>query len=373
MMAEIPLYLQEQTEARIMQRMLDKVPSDIDKSEGSFIWDAEAPAAFMLAEAAVWAQQVLERGFAGTTFGEYLDLRVAEHGVTRREAVAATGIVRFTGEPGKSIPAGTLVATPADEFSAEASVEFVTTAAITLDEQGEGQAAIRALVPGRAGVVPAGVITVLAEPVSGVRAVVNPEETRGGSDTESDELLVERFYSQVRNQGTSGNKAHYLKWAGEVPGVGGAQVEPLWQGPGTVGIYLLDIDKRAASKEIVDSAQTYIDPTMDGQGEGMAPAGAVVAVMPAEEVPIDIRVRLTLASGVTMAEVKARIETGVRAYLKQLAFADPLVRFTRIAAILLDIPPIIDYSELTVNGNADTNLEIYTGQVAVLGTVDAYE
>ncbi|MNC57247.1 hypothetical protein D3C75_1068950 [compost metagenome] len=59
--------------------------------------------------------------------------------------------------------------------------------------------------------------------------------------------------------------------------------------------------------------------------------------------------------------------------MKQLAFEDPLVRYTRIAAILLDIPPIIDYSELTVNSTQDTNLEILTGQVAVLGTVSVNE
>ncbi|GJM78894.1 hypothetical protein HMSSN139_13900 [Paenibacillus sp. HMSSN-139] len=272
-MAELPLYLQDQTEARIMQRMLDRVPSDIDKSEGSFIWDAEAPAAFMLSEAAAWAQQLLAHGFASTTYGEYLDLRAAEHGVTRRPAVAATGEVRFTGEPGRTVPAGTVVATPADEYSAEASMEYETTSAVTLDERGERTAPIRALVPGRAGVVPAGVIQVMATPVSGVTAVTNPEATRGGADIESDELLLERFFSQVRNQGTSGNKAQYLKWAGEVPGVGGAQVEPLWQGPGTVGIYLLDADKRAANEEIVAAAQAYIDPTRDGQGEGAARRG----------------------------------------------------------------------------------------------------
>lgn len=35
-MADLPLYLQDQTEDEIMQRMLSRVPADIDKSEGSF-------------------------------------------------------------------------------------------------------------------------------------------------------------------------------------------------------------------------------------------------------------------------------------------------------------------------------------------------
>ena len=35
-MAEIPRYLEDQTEEQIMQRMLDRLPADLDKSEGSF-------------------------------------------------------------------------------------------------------------------------------------------------------------------------------------------------------------------------------------------------------------------------------------------------------------------------------------------------
>lgn len=57
-MAEIPRYLEDQTEEQIMQRMLDRLPADLDKSEGSFLWDAEAPVAFMLSEAALWAQEL---------------------------------------------------------------------------------------------------------------------------------------------------------------------------------------------------------------------------------------------------------------------------------------------------------------------------
>ena len=66
-------------------------------------------------------------------------------------------------------------------------------------------------------------------------------------------------------------------------------------GPGTVGLYLLDTDKRAAGSDLVDAVQKYVDPTQDGQGEGVAPAGPKVTVMPAEEVPMDIQVKLTLA------------------------------------------------------------------------------
>jgi len=375
-LADFPYYLEEQTEENIMQRMLDRVPSDIDKSEGSFIWDAEAPVAFMLSEAAIWTQELLRRGFASTAASsdenfrsEDLDLRAAEHGVTRRSAVQAIGRVIFTGEPGKVIPAGTVVSTPADDVSGEASLEYETNLLATLDHTGKAEVVIHAVVAGRGSNVPAGTITILSSSVSGITGVTNPAAVTGGANIESDTSLLERFYARVRNQGTSGNKAQYMQWAGEIAGVGASRVVPLWKGPGTVGIYLLDADKRAANSEIVAAVQNYIDPTQDGQGEGTAPAGPVITVMAAEEVPLNINVQLTLASNASPEEVRTLIQKGVTAYLKQLAFSDSLVRYTRIAAILLDIPPIIDYSNLTVNGTSDKNIEIGASQVAVLGTV----
>lgn len=384
-MADLPLYLLDQTEENIMNRMLNKVPSDIDKSEGSFIWDAQAPVAFMLSEAALWAQELLRRGFASTAASDHpdirsaeLDLRTAEHGITRREAVASSGSVVFTGKPGTTVPAGTYVATPADEGSGESSVEYVTTSGVMLSDLGTGTASIRAVMPGSSGNVPAGVIQLMMTSVSGVTSVTNPEPTRSGTDTESDQSLLERFYAKVRSQGTSGNKAQYMQWANEIAGVGGVEVAPLWKGPGTVGLYLLDTDKRAASPDIVDAVQQHIDPSQDGQGEGVAPAGPVITVMPAAEVPIDISVKVqrTQEQPSTMDEIRKLIEDGVRTYLQQIAFnrKDPLVRYTRIAAVLLDIPIIVDYSDLTINGHTEQqNIEIGSGQVAVLGTVSVSE
>lgn len=384
-MADLPLYLLDQTEENIMNRMLNKVPSDIDKSEGSFIWDAQAPVAFMLSEAALWAQELLRRGFASTAASDHpdirsaeLDLRTAEHGITRREAVASSGSVVFTGKPGTTVPAGTYVATPADEGSGESSVEYVTTSGVTLNDVGIGTAPIRAVTSGSSGNVPAGVVQLMMTSVSGVTSVTNPEPTRSGTDTESDQSLLERFYAKVRSQGTSGNKAQYMQWANEIAGVGGVEVAPLWKGPGTVGLYLLDTDKRAASQDIVDAVQQHIDPSQDGQGEGVAPAGPVITVMPAAEVPIDISVKVqrTQEQPSTMGEIRKLIEDGVRTYLQQIAFnrKDPLVRYTRIAAVLLDIPIIVDYSDLTINGHTEQqNIEIGSGQVAVLGTVSVSE
>lgn len=259
-MATLPNYLQDQTEESIRQRMLDSLPSDLDKSEGSYIWDALAPASIELAQAAIWAQEVLRRGFASTTFGTYLELRSEEHGVIRRPAVKAAGQVRFTGRANTAIPAGTLVATPADRVTGTSSVQFATQMSIVLDANGTGIADIEAAVAGAAGNVAAGAISLMMTPAAGVTNVTNDASLDGGSDTESDASLRERFLQKVRSPSASGNKADYVNWALEVAGVGGVSVVPVRDGPGTVTVSIINTDKEPASQPLVDRVQNHIAP-----------------------------------------------------------------------------------------------------------------
>lgn len=73
----------------ILQRMLHRVSDDVDKREGSVIYDALAPAAAELSEmyAQLDANQVLL--FADTAAGEWLERRTAEFGVERQPATFA--------------------------------------------------------------------------------------------------------------------------------------------------------------------------------------------------------------------------------------------------------------------------------------------
>lgn len=364
----LPEYLTEQTEEAIRDRMLARVPTDVDKSEGSYIWDALAPAAYELFGSSLWAQEVLRRTFVSTTFGEYLDLRCEEHGLSRRPAVQATGEVKFTGLAGTLVPAGTRVATAADAVTNTKSEEFETVANATLNGAGETVAAVRAVEAGAGGNVATGTISLMVEPIAGVTGLTNLAGMTGGADVESDESLLDRFYVKVRSPGTSGNKSDYVQWALAVPGIGGAQVQPLWNGPGTVKVYVLNSDKRAPSAGKVTEVQNYIAPAA-GLGEGRAPIGAVVTVTAAAEVAINVSVQLNLTAGATLSQVQQLISNGLRDYLKQIAFVDPVVRYTRIAAVLLDIPLIVDFSNLLINGS-NGNVSLGLGQVAVLGTVN---
>lgn len=264
-MTDLPEYLTDQTYETILQRMFDSLPSDLDKSEGGFLWDALSPAAIELALAAIWAQQVLERGFASTTFGQYLDLRCEEHGLTRRAAVKATGQVTFTGTPGTIIPAGTQVSTVSS--GAAPAVFFATTSEATIGAEGTVTVDIEAMEAGASGNVAAGTITLLAQPVAGVTSVTNAAAATGGLDEEDDASLLARYLQRVRSPSAGGNKADYVNWAMEVPGVGGVSVVPVRDGPGTVSISIIDTNKEPASQSLVDTAQNYIAPPWVDEAE----------------------------------------------------------------------------------------------------------
>lgn len=353
---------EEQTQAAILERMLDASPPDIDKRQGSVTYDLTAPAAIEIERAYVELDVVLNAGFADTTYGERLDMKAREYGLARKPAVKAVGAVTFSGPDGTVIPADTLLST-----SGETPVYFATKAPATI-AGGSVSVAVEAQTGGANGNVGASAVTAVIGDLAGVLSVTNPSYFEGGVDAESDASLLARYFERARRPATSGNANQYRQWALEVPGVSDARVYPIWDGPGTVKVVLLDDDKNAPDSAVVNAAQTYIDPTMDGRGMGAAPVGAIVTVAGAVEIPINIAVKVTLAPGATTAEVKAQIETGVRAYLRSLAFADNLVRITRVANVILDIPPVVDYENLTINGGAG-NIAIADGEVAVLGTV----
>ena len=70
----------------ILQRMLDRVPNNMDKREGSIIYDALAPAAVELQLMYIEFDTILNETFADTAQRDYLVRRAAERGITPYEA-----------------------------------------------------------------------------------------------------------------------------------------------------------------------------------------------------------------------------------------------------------------------------------------------
>lgn len=365
----VPVYLdsEQNTEEAIRQRMLDRVPADVDKTEGSYVWDALAPAAMEFVFISMLAQYVLEEGFAQTSNDKkYLSMRAAEHGVILREAVKATGKVTFTGTPGSTIPAGLLLATEGDETDDVTSIQFTTTESVVLDASGMGEVSIEAVLAGASGNVPAERIVLLLNTNQNVKAVANHEPTSGGLDEEDIETLRARYLEKVRQPGTSGNIADYRQWAMEVAGVSAVHVLPLWNGPGTVKLVILGPSKLPPDALLVASVQEYIAPT--NGGERKAPIGATVTVVAAESLPVNVVATILMDSTASLAEVRDNFNTALASYLASIAFHADTIRYARIGSLLIEQTGVVDYIDLTINGG-ESNIPVAENQVAVVGTV----
>lgn len=69
-----------------LRKMLDAVPDNIDKREGSIIYDALAPAALVMGQQSLDMANVIKETYIKTASGEFLDYRAIEHGTSRYPA-----------------------------------------------------------------------------------------------------------------------------------------------------------------------------------------------------------------------------------------------------------------------------------------------
>ncbi|UNK17642.1 baseplate J/gp47 family protein [Paenibacillus sp. N3/727] len=348
--------VEEQTYEVILERMLERIPDQIDKREGSIIFDALAPSAAELAQMYVELENSMNLKFAATASGEYLDRSIAWSGIVRKQATKAQLLGLFSGQNAvpMDVPLGSRFSL--DPFNYKV-IKRVETGQYVLECESTGKEGNR-----RFG-------TLL--PLDYINGLVKAELSElwvPGEDTELDEALYDRYREKISRPVTSANRNQYELWARENSGVGKAKAFPLWNGPGTVKVVLLNNDMRSPTVSVVEAVQKYVDPTQDGMGEGAAPVGSVVTIVGATEVPINIDVKVTLLEGAGMDGIQGQLEEAVRKYLKDLAMVDPLVRYNRIANVVLDMPQVIDYEKLTVNGGEESIL-IEPEAVAVLGTV----
>ncbi len=365
----IPDFLQEDEET-IHRRMLEKAPPGISTKEGDFFWDATRPTAIEKAEVTqLKLQNILRLAFPQTSYGQYLDFLGEMKGVFRHPATPATGTVVFMGQPGTVIPAGFVALTEAT--GSFPSIRFRMKETVTISSDGTVMATVECLESGKIGNVAAGTITVLNEPINGVTSITNPDSFTGGTEVEDDESYRERILAAY-DEPLSGAKKDYIRWAKEVPGVGDVYVIPLWAGPGTVKVLIMDSNGQPANQELIEAVQNHIAP--DGNlGGGLAPIGADVTVDAPEVFEVNIALTIVLKDGYSLEDVMEDLTANIKQFLGtfEINTGDrPLDRITvtRLGYIALDTEGVADYSGLTVN-NDDEYVEIPVGKAPMLGDV----
>ncbi len=304
---------------------------DASKIEGTFEYDVLSSNSIEFAKTEVELEQLYNASFADTSWGEYLTMIAEQYGVIRKSATNAIVILKIKGTKGATVPEGSLFST-ADGF------KFATDEAATIGDDGYITVKATAVEAGAVGNVDAETVINIPISIQGVNSVTNEEAAYDGFDEETDDDLRSRYLLKVRTPATSGNKYHYMQWALAVDGVGQVKVVPLWNGPGTVKVIIIDSDSKTASEELIQATADYI--------ETQRPIGATVTVVSPAPFAIDISCNIDGSVG---AE---RVTEDVNAFFRSNGFDLRKVTLARIGKILMDTGLVNDYENLTLNGQS---------------------
>ena len=376
--------LEQYTYKYLMSQALSFVDDSLDKREGSIIYDALAPACYVLAGYYMQLYQVVKNSFAVTATGEWLDQRVKESGITRREATAAVKRADFTDDAGQA--AVVRIGTRWSTVSSTNPITYRVTA--QYDPNGApvaGASELTCETLGTIGQEYTGPI-IPVDFVKGVAAATMSTTLIPGRDAETDDELRERYFDQMSAKAFGGNISDYRNKTREIIGVGDLQIYPVWNGGGTVKLSIVDTAFRAASNEFVQEVQKLIDPVnasgIQGDGLGIAPIDHKVTVVAPEEVTVNITASIVLQVPYEVGQVQPAVEQAIEAYMVELRhdWATPnefneyalSVYTSRITAAIVGVPGISNVTNVRLNGTAaDVTLQ-QTGQkqqIPVKGTV----
>lgn len=344
----------------ILKRMLDRVPNNMDKREGSIIYDALAPAAVELQLMYIELDTIMNESFADTASREYLIRRAKERGVTPEPATYAILKGVFTPTNinvlGKRFNCGTLNYIATEKIADGEYMMQCETFGV------DGNANFGQMIP--------------IEYVEGLETAELTEILIPGEDEEDTEVFRQRYFQSFNPQAFGGNVADYKQKTNAINGVGSTKVTPVWNGGGTVLLTIVNSNFDIASDELIELVQETIDPTKDGSGKGLAPIGHIVTVNTIEEITIDVVTKITYEPNYSFESLKTQIEGVIEDYLSALrenwGNSDYLtVRSSQIDARLLDIVGIVDVQNTIVNGVKVCPMS--PSQIPILGSVMEYD
>ena len=326
--------MSDNTFIAILNRMKDRLETEADKREGT--WTADNLQAVANELARIYSQDIeniLPQAFVVTATGSNLDAACSDYGIERREATCAEVMLEVTGQSG-------------DYTGVEAYAGDIVFLLDSFSIPVEGTAQVHAVAKeaGESGNVAAGSLVESSD--RRITEITNPEEAQGGYDRESDEVLRERALEHIRTPAISGNIAHYIQWAREVPGVSKVKVFDLPRGNGTVDVVLIADNNEPAPEILIEQVAEHI--------EEERPIGADVLVESAEAVEIKVSAKVLVQEGYTALMVQAELLELLTAYCEEAAFSTYVVSYLGIVSLLFDCPGVVDVTDYTINGQGQS-------------------
>lgn len=377
-------YLEKYNFEYLIETALDNVPNTIDKREGSIIYDTLAPACYELSEYYMRLRRILQDTFAETASEQYLDLRVAEQGITRFQSTQAIKKGEFSNSSGAplNIEIGSRFSTISDTqpinytVLAPYQVEGVNVPGsyqLICEEFGTiGNSYVGNIIP--------------IDYVQGLSEALMTDLIIPARDIETDDDLRSRYFLSLTEKPFGGNIAQYKEELKNIDGVGAVQIYPAWDGGGTVKCSVIDSSYDIISQEFINIIQDLIDPTPQAEGLGIAPIGHKVTITTPSELIINIAANLTLMSGYTKQQVTPAIQEALENYILSLRkewdngneFNQYILRvyISRINAAILNVAGIANVTNTTINSLANDLILTENAQLQelpVLGAVTLNE
>lgn len=294
-----------------LRKMLDAVPDNVDKREGSIIYDALAPAALVMGQQSLDMANVIKETYIKTASGEFLDYRAIEHGTSRYPATqteAKAKVLNDKKEPLDNVQIGDKFASIGDSpiFYAVTKINSDLTIELTAEVKGSSaNSYIGQILP----VTPNDLLS-WAEIT---------EITAPARDVESDDHLRARLLSSQSWIAYGGNVADYLDMTSKIDEVGAAQIYPTWNGGGTVKVVILNNDLMPASESLVQKVKNALDPEdKQAEGYGLAPIDHTVTVAAPEKLIVNIDISVKIDDTKVTRYVKDSINQAIEGYFQSL-------------------------------------------------------
>ena len=294
-----------------LRKMLDAVPDNIDKREGSIIYDALAPAALVMGQQSLDMANVIKETYIKTASGEFLDYRAIEHGTSRYPATqteAKAKVLNDKKEPLDNVQIGDKFASIGDSpiFYVVTKINSDLTIELTAETAGSSaNSYIGQVLP----VTPNDLLS-WAEIT---------EITAPARDVESDDHLRARLLSSQSWIAYGGNVADYLDMTSKIDEVGAAQIYPTWNGGGTVKVVILNNDLMPASASLVQKVKNTLDPEdKQAEGYGLAPIDHSVTVTAPEKLIVNVDISVKLDDTKVTRYVIDSITKAVEGYFQSL-------------------------------------------------------
>ncbi len=342
----------------IMDRMLDRIDDSYDKRESSPIYAALAPAALEITNIYAALEDMLDEAYADTASREYLIRIAAARGLEPRSATKSVVLAEFVPD--------TIEIEDGAEFTAEENTYKM------IRKKENGIYELECEEEGEAGNLYTGDV-IPVDYIEGLESAVITRILIYGEEEEDTEIFRKRYIDSFKTNAFGGNQVDYQNKALEISGVGAIKVTPVWSGPGTVKLTILDTNFRQASKDLIDKVQSVFDPDKNGLGDGLAPIGHRVTVDTAEEVLVCITTNIVYDMGYDWETCQNSIEKEVEAYFSELqkgwsANIGLVVRISSINTAILSVQGVIDVTGTILN-DAEGNLLFSEYKIPVFGGI----